>query len=95
MKSELRSGLLLMVSAALGGAVVPACASSQQPAPAAAPAPSAMRPGGQSGSCGAHPGAAPAATPTTPAGQSASCGASGSCGATQPANPNPSGGGGR
>ncbi|TAK33303.1 MAG: hypothetical protein EPO40_00510 [Myxococcaceae bacterium] len=91
MKTDLRSSLLLMVSAALGGGSLAGCASTPHAAPVAVtPAPGAMHGNGQAGSCGAMSTATPA-TPATANGQAASCGATGSCGAARPANP--SGGG--
>ncbi|TAK30144.1 MAG: hypothetical protein EPO40_08495 [Myxococcaceae bacterium] len=90
MKTDLRSSLLLMVSAALGGGSLAGCASTPAPV-AATPAPGAMHGNGQAGSCGAAMSTPMPATPATDGGQAASCGATGSCGATRPAAP--SGGG--
>jgi len=87
MKTDLRSSLLLMVSAALGGGSLAGCASTPHPAPVAAtPVPGTMHGNGQAGSCGASATATPA-TSATASGQAASCGATGSCGAARPANP--------
>ncbi len=91
MKTDLRSSLLVMVTAALGSGSLTGCASAPHAAPVAAtPAMGAMHANGQAGSCGARSTTMPATTATAN-GQAASCGATGSCGATQPANP--SGGG--
>lgn len=79
MKTDLRSSLLLMVSAALGGGSLAGCASTPHPV-AATPAQGAMHGHGQAGSCGASATATPA-TPATANGQAASCGAA------RPANP--------
>lgn len=91
MKTDLRSSLLIMVTAALGSGSLAGCASTPHPtAVAATPAPGAMHGNGQAGSCGARSTAMPT-TSATANGQAASCGATGSCGATPPANPSSGG----